>query len=401
MRRVIIILILALSYLGSEAQVKIDHDWYNKHTYKLYQEKSWPRLIELGNNAIKAGYDFYYLRMRLGIAYYEQGKFRSAISHFEHALKFDINPLAVEYLYYSYKFSGRHMDANLVYTKYKKQLKSRDVSSAIGILTGLYTETGLKLLSPSNSEYGSLLYVHVGAEQQLSSRLNLYHGYMRYSQNTFQYESVPGFGPGGSMASETKRKYVQNEYYLKATVPVIKGLQVIGSLHTQQIIDTVQFNNFSYLGGLSASLKFMDLHIAYGSSRINENQHDQLSAGVTFYPAMNQNFYLESIITNHINEGASNIIFYQKIGLRAGKNAWFDFYGSFGDMRNVQELDGFYIYNINNQLNTRIGITGTFFLGKKVKLLIGYTNESYKEIDTGLPYSQHYLFTGLKILIKN
>lgn len=401
MRRIIIIALLLLSYLASEAQVNIDFAWYDEHTYKLYQEKAWPKLIELGNSAITDGYDAYYLRMRLGIAYYEQKQYRAAISHFEHALNFNEDPLAIEYLYYSYKLSGRTMDANLHYAKYKNQLKSRDVSSATGFITGLYTETGLKIISPRNSEYGPLLYAHVGAEQQLGARLNLYQGYMRLSQNISQFESAAGFGPSGTTTIETKRKYVQNEYYLKATIPIIKGLQLIGSLHTQAIIDTIQYNNISYLAGISSNLKVLDLKLAYGASRLNETYHHQISAGTTIYPQMNRNFYLQSILTYHRGEDLSNIVFYQKIGLKAGAKTWLELYGSFGDMKNVQDLDGFYIYNLNNHLNMRLGLTGIFLLGKKVTLLAGYTYESYTEFITELPFTQHYLFSGLRVQLKN
>jgi tetratricopeptide (TPR) repeat protein len=400
MHRIIVIVLVLLSYLGSHAQVKVSFALYDIQTYQLYQEKSWPGLIELGKLAIKDGHDFFYLRMRIGIAYYEQGKYRSAISHFEQALKFNKDPLAAEYLYYSYKLSGRKMDANLVYAEYKNLLKSRDISSATGFVTGLYTETGLKLISPANSEYGPLLYAHIGAEQQLGSRLNLYHGYMRFSRSITQLESVAGFGPGGMITNETKRKYVQNEYYLKAIIPVIKGLQLIGSLHTQAIIDTIQYNNISYLAGISSSYKILDLYVAYGASRLSENIHHQISAGTTFYPAISQNFYLQSILTYHKDAEISNIVFYQKIGLKTGDRTWLEFYGSFGDMKNMQELDGFYIYNMNNHLNMRLGLNGIFLLGKNVKLFVGYTNESYSEFSTELPYKQHYLFTGLQVHFK-
>ena len=401
MRRIIIITLSLLSYLASEAQVNKDFAWYDEHTYKLYQEKAWPKLIELGKSAITDGYDSYYLRMRLGIAYYEQGRYRSAIMQFEHALDFNSNPLAAEYLYYSYKFSGRTMDANLIYAKYKNQLESRDIQSPYGIITGFYTELGLKMISPENAEFGSLLYAHFGFKQQLGSRLNLYHGYMRYSQNVSQFEFVPGSGPGGVTIKETKRKYVQNEYYLRGIIPVINGLQLIGSLHTQAITDTIQYNNISYSTGFSSNLKFVDLYLAYGSSRLRGVYHHQVSAGATFYPVMSQNFYLQSVLTYHKDEEISNTIFYQKIGFRTGEKIWFELYGSFGDMRNVQEKDGFYVYNMNNHLNTRLGVTCILLVGNKVKLLFGYTNESYTEFDTELAFKQHYLFTGLQVLIKN
>lgn len=401
MRRIIIILLILLSYLGSQAQVRVDFAWYDKQTYQLYQEKNWSQLIELGRSSIKAGYDFFYLRMRLGIACYEQDRYRAAITHFEQALNFNEDPLALEYLYYSYKFSGRTMDANLLYAKYKNHLKARDISSTTGFITGLYTETGLKIISPGNSEFGPLLYAHIGAEQQLGSRLNLFHGYMRLSQNISQFETVAGFGPGGMGTYEIKRKYVQNEYYLKATFPVFKGLQLIGSLHTQAISDTIQYNNIYYLASISSSFKILDFNMAYGASRIKDTNHHQVSAGATFYPLMNQNLYLQSNLTYHTDSEISNIVFYQKIGLKTAARTWFEFYGSFGDMKNMQELDGFYIYNLNNHLNMRLGLAGIFFLGKNAKLLVGYTNESYTEVGTELPFKQHYLFTGLKLQLKN
>ena len=70
-------------------------------------------------------------------------------------------------------------------------------------------------------------------------------------------------------------------------------------------------------------------------------------------------------------------------------------------MKNVQELDGFYQYNINNHLMRRIGVTGIFSLSPRAKLFVGYTSESYEERDTTQPYKQHYFFTGLQIIIKN
>lgn len=402
MYRIVIIGILVLGSLGSYAQTKRNFAWYDKYTYELFQNKEWDKLIEQSNKAIEAGYDFFYLRMRIGIAFYNKDEYRASIPHFTKALEFNNNdPLSAEYLFYAYKYSGRLMDANLVYAKYKSQLKSKEIPELTGFITSIYSEGGIKIISPANDNYGTLNYIHAGIQQQLGSRINLYHGYMRITQNIYDYESIsnPGYRPPTNLS--TKFKYAQNEYYLKAIVPLTVGVQLIGSLHTQAITDSISYNNFAYTASINASLKLVDLYVAYGSANIKSTLNQQFKGGLTIYPAKNQNFYLNSALIYHLEETLGNVIFYQKIGLRTGDNTWLEMYGSFGDMKNVQELDGFYQYNINNHLIRRVGFTGIFKLSAKAKLFVGYTSENYEELDTKLPYKQHYLFTGLQINIKN
>ncbi len=397
MRRIIIILVILISSYNLFAQKIRNFSWYNKFTYGLYEKKDWNKLIKEGHLAIKAGYDFYYLRMRIGIAYYELKEYKLAISEFEHALKFnEADPLTVEYLYYSYKLSGRVLDANLVYIKYKKQVQSRKISSPIGFLKSIYTELGLKMISPSTPDYGALKYAHIGIEHQLGSRLNIYHGYARIGQNQYETSNTKGFR---NFPAETK--YIQNEYYLKATLPVIKGVQLMGTLHTQSVIDSVEYSNIAFLGGINTSIKLLDLFASFGTARIDDVTNTQFSIGTTIYTQKNQNVYFKSILTYHLDDSTENIIFYQKAGLRTGVNTWFEFHGSFGNMKNVQEEDGFYLYNVTNNLDMKLGVTSIFLLNKNTKLFIGYTAESLEVSDTQLPYKRHYFFTGLQFNLKN
>ncbi|MEN8249739.1 MAG: hypothetical protein ABFS32_12460 [Bacteroidota bacterium] len=393
------ILIMFFSALGSHAQVS-NFATIDKNTYDLYKIEKWDLLIDQVNHAIKIGYDYYYLRMRIGIAYFEKEQYRSAIPHFKKALTFSKNPIAAEYLYYAYKLSGRQMDANLVYSKYKDQLISKDVQNPLSFFTGFYSELGLKTLSPSNSEYGSLFNTHIGVEQQLGSRINLYQGYTRISQNFYSYETLSGFG-GRYFINKSTFKYSQNEYYLRATIPVTNGLQLTGGLHTQAISDSVSYNNLSYWLGIKANLKSIDFNLSYGKSIIESSHHDQYTGDLIIYPSKNLNMYLRSMLTYHLANDISNTIFYQKIGLRTGENTWFEFYGSFGNMQNVQELEGFYIYNLKNYMNKRLGFSIIFLIKEKSKLIFGYTNESFEEIDTGLPFNQNYFFTGFNLKLKN
>ena len=80
----------------------------------------------MGKIALKQDMDFYYLRMRMGIARYNQKKYRQACGHFKHALELNqADPLALEYLYYSLLFSGQSEQAGIVRGEFKGDLALR------------------------------------------------------------------------------------------------------------------------------------------------------------------------------------------------------------------------------------------------------------------------------------
>jgi len=386
MRRAIIL--LTLFFLSSilMAQTTKNFGWYSSKTYELYLANNWRELTKIGEEALDADIDFYYLRIRLGIAFYELEEYRNAIPHFDKALTFySEDALAAEYLYYAFKYSGRIQDANLTYAKYKSLLKYRNVTPDFGFFAGGYTEGGLKFLSPPSETVGTLKYIHVGMQQQLGNRLSLYHGYTRISRN------FSSFDPSN---------FVQNEYYGKATVPLITGLQAMASVHTQTIASTTNYSNLAFLVGITTNTKIIDFSLNYGRAQINNVTQEQTSIGAVFYPIPSQKLYLQSIFTYHLEATQSNIIFYQKLGIKVEKRTWLDVYGSFGDVRNVQDMDGFYLYNIADHLVMRLGTTANVYLGNRAKLLVGYTFESLEVIDTNFPYKQHYVFTGLQFSLK-
>lgn len=68
-------------------------------TYQYYLAKNWDRLLQVGDKAINNGYDYYYLRMRMGIAAYEKANYVLSRKHLQAALQFNPNdPEALRYL---------------------------------------------------------------------------------------------------------------------------------------------------------------------------------------------------------------------------------------------------------------------------------------------------------------
>ena len=139
----IILFIFILSVYSMQAQDTTSFVYVDKITYEQYNEKNWNALIKTGLNAIANGLDYYYLRMRIGIAFYEKKNYSSAQKHFERALDFDpSNETAQEYLYYSYLFSGRDGDAQKLAFTFLPEMKKRLNLKIPVFIAGLHPEGG-------------------------------------------------------------------------------------------------------------------------------------------------------------------------------------------------------------------------------------------------------------------
>ena len=407
MYRIIILLLTACIALPVVAQEKKDFAWYNSETYALYLDHNWNMLIQVGEEAIEAGHDFFYMRVRLGAAYYGVHQYRKAIPQFSKALEFNADdPLTSEYLYYSYVFSGRYYDANLVWEKYKAILKSRNIKSPNAFITGMYTEGGVKFSSKNEEGIGNITNFHIGVSQQWGARLHLYQGYTRVTQTFSEYIYYSyggGMGPPRTYVQEIKHRYPQNEYYIKADVPIIKGLLINGSFHSQSFTDSTdeRVNNKGYTIGLKQNNNISEIYLGYAASDINHLSQVQYMAGVTFYPLGSPDLYMQALYTYHEENQDVNNVYFLKLGGKVANKLWFDGYGSIGGMKKFQELEGLLMYNIPNKINYRWGVTGSLYMGKTGKLMIGYMLENKQEnIESNLTFNHNYLYVGLHFIFK-
>ena len=112
MYRLIIILSLILLFRAGNSQ---DFKSVDQGTYGLYMEQHWDELIRIWKEGLKQDIDYYYLRMRIGIAYYETKNYKASQAHFRKALEFNQgDPVASEYLYYAYLFAGQTEQASIL-----------------------------------------------------------------------------------------------------------------------------------------------------------------------------------------------------------------------------------------------------------------------------------------------
>ena len=172
-----------------------------QQTASHYLNKEWKNVIEIGKKALASNIDYYNLRYRLGIAYYELKDYNKAILHLNKAMTFNSNDEWLKvYLHFAYKLVGRSIEAQYI----ANQL-SVSTRKETGITNNLflYTEGGAKI--SNDSILGNTSYLNLGIGHQLGNQLQLYHAFTRLEQPSLL------------------ESYNQLEYYLSSKIYLSKG----------------------------------------------------------------------------------------------------------------------------------------------------------------------------------
>ncbi len=163
-------------------------------SYQAYLDQDWEKVIEIGTKALKFNTDYYYLRMRMGAAYYQLGQLPKAGTQYEKALMLNKNdPTAQIYLYNTYLYLGKKQKAyrlsttftqstaNLVAGK-MKGVESVVTGGGVSLSNNFSRNESNPLLHDSSSMgqqtlFGDKRILFAGAQFNLSPITSLYLGY--------------------------------------------------------------------------------------------------------------------------------------------------------------------------------------------------------------------------------
>ena len=271
--------------ISSQAGTKLDFKTVDMLTYRCYEEKKWDSVIVVGKQALHQDIDYYYLRVRLGIAYFEKQEYIPASLHLRKARQFNSgDPMVSDYLYRAYLYINRNEEANILKATFPEEDRGT-TGSKRSTLELVHFESGYTLssdIAPKNLPtlmghdsiygeqdlYGNSLYTNLGLKLKISNRVSIS---MAYNYLNF-----------------TKTKYIQ---YSR------------GEDHLNSITDTVWGKNYNYTFPL----------VIYDTSfKYHVNQHEvHLGATVTLpdglkimpaihwihvsYPMINSKFHMDSI----------------------------------------------------------------------------------------------------------
>lgn len=393
---------LLVCYFDATSQNISNSAIVEQTTAELYVNKNWQELIKYGQQAIKEGYDYYYLQLRVGIAYYEQKKFMKAICHFEKAVEFNSSdPLALEYLYYSYIFSGRTSQARALTNTFQQSLKEKVNHPKNKFIKTIYTEGGIatsnldetyKIIDidgPFN-KYGettiskNMRYYHFGINHELSSRMCVYQGYINISIDQLIKIRI------NNKDTFDNFKLTQQDYYIN-TLLQLKHFSFSPAFHLINVRfaklnsnynknthkyffskkDT-SFINYAASFSLSKSCGIFIYTLTPGYAQLNGLTQIQTGLSATYFPLGTLDFYGTSTLV-HLNENNNNrLVLAQKIGLKLIPKLWMEAGITYGNLQNYSENNAFVIFNTGDKIKYKYGISLNSPLSKHIELSIRY-----------------------------
>lgn len=182
--------LLILSQASSMAAVKLDFTTVDMLTYRYYQEKKWDSVIVIGKQALRQEIDYYYLRVRLGIAYFEKTDYFPASTHLKKAMQFNSgDPVVAGYLYRAYVYTNRQEEADLLRAGMAHG-KQDTILTKHGFLEEVHFETGYTVSSDRTPEnlstlmeqdsiygeqdlYGNSFYANLAFKLRISNRVRI------------------------------------------------------------------------------------------------------------------------------------------------------------------------------------------------------------------------------------
>jgi len=409
-KSVTITLLLSLAAFYQASGQQKDFSYYDSLTYAYYTAKDWKSLIKSGKEALASGYDYNYLDMRLGIAYYEMRKFRQAARHFEKSLlNFSKDPVTAEYLYYAYLESGRGNDASAIAWEYSDKFVTVPGTST-GKVNFVYTEGGyIPDASPAagaielmgaDSIYGEedvfkgQSYLHAGLQLQPGPKARLY-----IAGNTLGLDKQKHFAYSLYDATLTNKLFTdttfnyslrQNEFYASLTYTPQSGFSITTAFHymggsATPVISTYSDYVYSfskapytyshYVMALSLAKEAGNLTIAAGLSYAKlatSGNQVQANGSLTWYPAGNLDFYTTTSVTGFKYGSDKRLIIDETLGGKIAPKLWLEGLVTIGDLSYYNEKDAFVVYNLPERITFRGGINLLYTLSSHADISLMY-----------------------------
>ena len=293
------IIVLILNFT---ANLSAQNDFINldKRTYDYFIKGDNKNLFKTADTILSQGIDYYYLRMRLGIAAYNEQLYSTASKHFIKALAFNsMDTISREYIYYSYNLSGRKSDANLYLGSIPfghKNNKLRSINnhglSEVSIGTSF---AGYDVTTFGSNQYyyeavKSSSGIYARLENYFSGRFKGTFAYANYRKSEKVYFE--------SNSSGTDLIFSQDQIYARLTGSVFPGWEFSGFGHAVFYKDFTMANRYNteYLWGVGISKNGWKIRTgaSFSVSNFSKSNQKRGEGYIAYLPSGNLNLYLTS-----------------------------------------------------------------------------------------------------------
>ncbi|MFO7575443.1 MAG: hypothetical protein R6W67_09850, partial [Bacteroidales bacterium] len=307
--------------------------YHDSLTYDLYLEGRWKDLTKAAKEALSEGHDFYYMRMRLGIAWYERSFYAAAARQFRKALEFNSNdPVATEYLFYCRLLSGEFASASKILSfmtpeHSKKVLDESHLAKNTVWLSFYYNyyDTDEIVADPSavfnDSEAGTTTVTRLLINPSVSMSHRVSPGvYYTHSYNNITKQSLLHYFDGIRTINLSNQKVFQNQYYGSITVAGANGFSFRPWLHLSLTLYDYILAGGSMSPGFYSVRRGSTIHYSAGANLRQRTGYVALDAsvaangygfgtalqgdaGILFYPLGNNRLYAGGRVTGALQPG--------------------------------------------------------------------------------------------------
>ena len=384
---------------------------YETLTLRLYNEQKWDSLLVIGEEAIGKGYDYFYMRVRVGVAAFEKQRYVRAARHLEKALEFNSpDAFASTLLYKSYHYSNRLNEARLLLGKLPDaQAYSIGKADRLPILyveagpaftnhvekygenkqtdPGTYSEVYLNrnsqfLLAGIAQPIGHRFLVHAAAAVLNFNK--------RRVVNINYFEPISGIlYPIDSLSGDYQVS--EWELYLSPSVILSKHLSLSpafrlinvsltnpltsGDTVVQRLIgSTDELNYYDYAAGgeITYNNPFFSLSAGAWKLHIDDNDYTQYTGTLLLMPFGNLNLYASGTLNQQTSDYETKYTFNQMIGGKIFGKLWGEAFYTWGDLSNSAEQNAQVVYNAYDVTTSRTGARLIVNINDYLKLSLRY-----------------------------
>jgi len=386
-------------------------------TYAQYLKQDWKPLLKLGKQSRIEGIDFYYLKVRMGIAYFKENKMLSAIKLLEEAYGVNSYDVVVQdYLYWAYRYSGLVLESRLFYSTMDKKLKEQ-----INLDLPFVSTLNFNVLATTNIDYDKMLQedaisenndirilpknyqlYSLGMSHPLSKRVNLYHQLSILPTNSVQQENDGGILINESYSEKESRYYVAitvalgNRWYLDTYFNFISGKY--DNLNGEGFTNT----DIVFGGALTKASYFVRNTVNISVSNLNGLNQFQAGYSVSLYPLGSTLVVPFGSIQYQNQDPNTNVVFTGGLSYNTEKFSIMGF-GTIGELNNFIVNNGVIIYNQSATVLNEFGASLHFF-GKNSIIKVGYSfmemednyyTENFDKISKTFSFNQQNIIAGI------
>lgn len=424
-----------LPFIGSSQEYS-DFKTVEGNTYNYYINQDWDSVLYAGKQALRNDIDYFYLRIRMGIAAFNKGKYFVASRHLNKAYKFNSSDTTtLEYLFYTYENIKRPLYQHFIAGKLNTSMKKRMLLNNGFYNNNLYIEgayqfdqkikvNAQEIKGPADiyGEYDyPVSYMYFGLMYKRYFKgiaLNVAYNYLP-SQRIKKIAIRPNMLSNEYTVSE-HHFYINTEFSVKNKLTIIPAAQYqyinftnISATWNETDFTysfpnkTYTYNNYLVSLGLYKDAGRISMGLNGVFSHLYQNKIFQGSFLFTWFPFGNMKLYSTTGISwmayfDKQNKGknqtsqqpenreVSHAVFEETIGGQITKKLWLEGMIVFNGIKNYSRANAYVVYNTPEKINYLTGFSLIYealpklqltisyqFLQKEVSLLQYYDNQNY------------------------